>query len=148
MVSQTSPKKIANQSSSIKIELSPVKMSSATAEDKEDIFEFIFLDLCIEIYQDLVERERSCPTGREDVELRSAERVMGGIRNYLKEEKRRAKNKEMRRIGISTNFATVKKVTQEVVDFLTSGIVVSGASMPNRQRVLSKLNTPLGPAEL
>jgi hypothetical protein len=74
-----------------------------TDEDKEDIFEFIFLDVCIELYQEAIEKENEAEGASP-----AAIRILNSIKSFIQQQKKRKSERENRKIGICTNVHTVK----------------------------------------
>lgn len=74
------------------------KFKYLCAEDKEDIFEFIFLDLSIELYQ------QPCNNNK----------IMNAINNYVAHAKRQANKKK----GVKTNLNVVKEYLKRFSGFI------------------------------
>ena len=80
------------------------KLKYCCAEDKEDIFEFIFLDLCIELYQEPCNHNK----------------IMKGINGYVT----RAQNQAKKKKGVKTNLNVVKEYLKRFSSFLVSNFYV------------------------
>ena len=76
------------------------KLKYCCAEDKEDIFEFIFLDLCIELYQE------PCTDNK----------IMKSINSFVTKAQAQAKKKK----GVKTNLNVVKEYLKRFSSFLIS----------------------------
>ena len=76
------------------------KLKYCCAEDKEDIFEFIFLDLCIELYQE------PCADNK----------IMKSINHFVTRAQVQAKKKK----GVKTNLNVVKEYLKRFSNFLLS----------------------------
>ena len=76
------------------------KLKYCCAEDKEDIFEFIFLDLCIELYQE------PCTDNK----------IMKSINHFVTRAQAQAKKKK----GVKTNLNVVKEYLKRFSNFLLS----------------------------
>ena len=79
------------------------KLKYCCAEDKEDIFEFIFLDLCIELYQE------PCTDNK----------IMRSINHFVTKAQAQAKKKK----GVKTNLNVVKEYLKRFSSFLISNYI-------------------------
>jgi hypothetical protein len=76
------------------------KLKYCCTEDKEDIFEFIFLDLCIELYQEPCRENK----------------IMKSINHFIMKAQVQAKKKK----GVKTNLNVVKEYLKRFSSFLLS----------------------------
>eukprot|EP00919_Chromeraceae_sp_WS-2016_P032801 GHVR01077466.1.p1 GENE.GHVR01077466.1~~GHVR01077466.1.p1 ORF type:complete len:128 (+),score=0.66 GHVR01077466.1:4517-4900(+) len=94
------------------------KLKYLCSEDKEDIYEFIFLDLCIELYQEPCESNR----------------FMKRINQHIQMAQTQTKKKR----GVKTNLNVVKEYLKRFSAFL---IRTNPSSLNN-------LNIPMGPTAI
>jgi hypothetical protein len=92
------------------------KLKEVLPEDKEDIFEFILLDLSIEIYQEPCHENR----------------IMNSINNHVTFMKRQSLKKK----GVKTNLTVVKEYLKRITGYI----------LRVHRSVLDNLDEPVGPS--
>jgi hypothetical protein len=62
------------------------------------------------------------------------------------EQKRLKTQRNNRKIGISTSMSAVKETLHQINEFLQSELTIKGNPIKLKDRIINKLNIPLGPS--